>query len=474
MKPQGEPAATGTNPRRLAHALLVRVEATDAFADRVLDATLKKSDIQPQDKALVTELVYGALRHLDTLDARLNTLLSKPLITLPGPVRAALRLGAYQLMMMRVPAYSAVNESVKLIGKKYGALLGVVNGVLRRLARELDAQAPSGLGSHNQQGQQKALSVQASVDAHPPWLQQQIRQVLNDDEAEALMVANMTRPQVTIRVNTTRTSSAALQSRLKDAGITAQPSAYCADSLVLPPAGPVHLLPGFDDGHLAVQDGAATLVGHLLAPPRRSIVVDMCSAPGGKAMHAAALMDNTGHIVALDVHPGRLQLVSRNQARLGHANITPVLADMSTAEGVATLRGVLAGRRVSHVVLDAPCSALGTLRRHPELRRRDGANVPALAILQSTLLDVAASLLAEGGVLVYAVCTLTAAEGPDQIAAFLRRHPNFEVTPPPDALAAVREGPYLRTWPHRHSLDGFFAARLVRRATILRQPGAIP
>lgn len=477
-----QPAAP--NARRLAHALLVRVEATQAYSDRVLDATLNKAAPSPQDRALITELAYGTLRHLDSLDAQLDALLSKPIATLPAGVRAALRLGAYQLLMMRVPAYSAVNESVKLVGRKYGALAGVVNGVLRSLARQQAALLEPGAGGENaqtkavaQSPEAKAAARRTAVAAHPPWLQAHIVAALGADEGGALMEANLTRPNVSVRVNTTRITAATLLQQLADAGVQAVPQALCKDSLTLPPAGSVQDLPGFKEGLMAVQDGAATLVGHLLAPPEHGLVLDMCAAPGGKAMHAACMMNNTGHVIACDVHPGRLRLIERNAERLGHHTVTPLLADMSSPQGAAAVAALIADNawpEPSHVVLDAPCSALGTLRRHPELRRKDGANIAALTLLQRELLDVAQTFVPVGGMLVYAVCTLTQAEGPDQVAAFLARHQDFELEQPSDALAAVRDGCFVRTWPHRHGLDGFFAARLRRRAAILRTPAAIP
>jgi 16S rRNA (cytosine967-C5)-methyltransferase len=443
------------------------VEATAAFADRVLDATLQKAHLAPQDRALLTELFYGTLRQQGMLDARLDALLTKPIGSLPVAVRAALRLGAYQLLMMRVPAYSAVNESVKLVGKKYGALTGVVNGTLRQLAR----QQPAGAAEPGAQPDDGSAAARA---AHPPGLRHLIETALGATDGAALMRANLTRPQISVRVNTTRVSPAQLRAQLQAAGIDAQPSPYCADSLVLPPAGSVAHLPGFDAGLMAVQDGAATLVGHLLAPEPGSTVVDLCAAPGGKAMHAAALMGNVGRIIACDVHPGRLQLIERNAARLGHPIVETLLGDMSAPGGQQLLAERLGPIRPSHVMLDAPCSALGTLRRHPELRRKDGTNVEALVQLQRLLLEAAGALLPVGGVLVYAVCTFTAAEGPEQIEAFLARHADFELEAPPQALTAVSDGRFLRTSPHEHGLDGFFAARLRRRATILRQPGAIP
>lgn len=464
----------------MAHALLVRVEATQAYADRVLDTTLHKTELSPQDRSLVTELAYGTLRHVTSLDSRLNTLLSKPIATLPAGVRAALRLGAYQLLMMRTPDHSAVNESVKLVGRKYGALVGVVNGVLRKLARQqaaaagVPAQGPSDAA---QPPVATAAQLQAAQEAHPAWLQEHILAALGPEEGRALMVANLERPAVTLRVNTTRVPPEALLQRLIEAGVQARPSSYCHDSLVLPPAGQVQALPGFAAGDMAVQDGAATLVGHLLNPPPHATVLDVCAAPGGKAMHAACLMGNTGHVIACDVHPGRLRLIERNAQRLGHSQVVPLLADMAAPEGTTRVRALVAENgwpEPTHVVLDAPCSALGTLRRHPELRHKDGSNIAQLTQVQSALLDAAQAFVPADGVLVYAVCTLTEAEGPQQIAAFLRRHPDFVVENPGEAFASVRDGRFVRTWPHRHGLDGFFAARLRRRAAILRSPAAIP
>lgn len=475
------PGASGA--RAVAHSVLVRVDTQAAYGGRALDAALKRAQLADSDRALATELVYGTLRHGPALDAALGEYLSSPMQRLPIPVRCALRLGAYQLLHMRVPAYSAVNESVTLVGARYGVLAGLVNAVLRRLAAataQAAAAEPAHAGSLNRQlpdpSDGQAMEAYGAATSHPPWLVQRLMAQLGADGAQACVAANNRPPKLSLRVNLCKTSREDLQERLMQRGVAAQCSPHCPETLLLPPAGAIAELPGYSDGHFAVQDGAATLVGHLLAPPSGATVFDLCAAPGGKSAHAFELMAGQGRVVAVDVHPGRSSLIAKNAARLGHAGISAVVADVAEPGALAAVCAEAGVSGIDYALLDAPCSALGTLRRHPELRRSDGTSVPRLAALQAQLLDAAAACMAPGGVLVYAVCTVTEEEGPQQVAAFLARWPEFRLAPLPDALTAYADGNLgaLRTWPHRHDLDGFFAARLVRDAITLRPLGANP
>jgi 16S rRNA (cytosine967-C5)-methyltransferase len=464
-----EPPAGQQSPRRLAHAVLTRVDTTQAYSDRVLDTALDRATMSDQDRSLATELVYGTLRHLPALDHQLNLLLTEPVTKLPLPVRAALRLGAYQLLHMRMPAYSAVNESVQLVTRRYGKLMGLANAVLRKLATQKAALDAEGAPMPD-----VPPADWATHFSHPLWLVQLMRDELGDADALALLTQNNTPPKLALRVNLRATTRAALQQRLADHGVACEASPFCPESLILPPCGAVTALPGFAEGHFAVQDVAATLVGRLLDPTPGATVLDLCAAPGGKATHALELMDDSGQVIAVDVHPGRMQRVLQNAERLGLAHLTPLVTDLTDLAASSAALKALGVTQAPFVLLDAPCSALGTLRRHPELRHREAEVVPRLTQLQATLLDHAATWVAPGGVLVYAVCTWTQREGPQQIASFLARHPEFTLAKPKDTFAAVTENDTLRCWPHKHGLDGFFAARLVRSAITLRPSQPIP
>ena len=436
----------------------MRVAADAAYGERALHAALDRTCLEERERALVTELVYGTLRHQLSLDAALGAHLSQPLRKLPPPVLAALRLGAYQLIHTRVPPHSAVHESVDLVRRRFGRLGGVVNAVLRKVAgAQCDAAPPEAVPAD-------PVAELALTGSHPTWLVEELLGRWDADEVRAFMDANNARAPLSLRVNRRRSSRAEVVALLRESGRQVQLCEALEDGLLVPKPGKVKALPGFAEGLYTVQDMAATLVGLWAAPVPGSIVLDACAAPGGKSTHLAELMGDEGVVVATDVHPAKMRLIAGNAERLGLEAVRPRVAD---AQDGAALAAVLAAEGLSQVdlaVLDAPCSGLGTLRRNPELRHRTRASLQSLVALQARLLGAVAPLVRPGGALLYAVCTLTEAEGPAQVQRFLAAHPAFRVAPPRAALAPWTEGPFLRTYTHRHGTDSFFAARLEKIA----------
>lgn len=440
--------------RTVAHDVLVRVETEAAFADRLLGAPLEA--LSRADRALASQLVYGALAWQGRLDHHLAQLVRGSLDELDPPVRAALRLGLYQLLFLdRVPAYAAVDASVRLAHRRGRGAAGLVNAVLRRAAREgraglslLDASADP---THR-------LAVEWS---HPRWLVDRLADEIGLDELPALLAAHNERGPVTVRVNRLRTTDEALARDLAAHGIPAAPARWADGALALErSAGALRSLPPFRDGHFAFQGEASQLATLLLGIGPGASVLDACAAPGGKTVQAAAAATPGGRVVALDVRRAGARRIAAEAARLGLAAVHPLVADARRAPLGGTFDAVL---------VDAPCSGLGTLRRHPELRwRRSEDDLARLAVLQGQLLAGAAPLVRPGGTLVYAVCTPMRAETDDVIASFLARHPRFvreSAAPqlPARAASLVSADGALRTWPHRHDLDAFFAVRLRAR-----------
>lgn len=452
----------------------MRVSATQAFGSRALDTALSRSQLPERDRALVTELVYGTLRCTAQLDDKLSRYLTQPLHKLPPPVRMALRLGVYQILHTRIAAHSAVNESVALV-QRFGHLRGVVNAVLRKIAqahaddsakagpsaKELEPTAPTAQFADNI----AELSIEGS---HPTWLVRQLTQQLGFEQARAWVLANNQAAPLAIRVNGLQKSCREVQAALEEHGVEVTAHPHVPMALVGRRGGRVVNMPGFEQGDFTVQDPAAMLVGLWAAPSAGQLVLDTCAAPGGKSLHLAELMANTGLVVAMDVHPGKKRLIDKAAARLNLTNIRTAVGDARSATDLAQALQQATGRpgaKAELVVVDAPCSGMGTLRRNPELRTCQSTRIEALALLQRDILQAAATQVAEGGHLVYAVCTMTQQEGPDQVDAFLARHPEFEVAPLPQALEAFAAGPYLTTWTHRHAMDSFFAAKLRRKTS---------
>ncbi len=458
--------SSSTVARQLAQEILVRVSRDGAFAERVLHSRLERTPLAERDRAFVTELVYGTLRHQTFLDASLCAHMRKPLTQLPEPVLAALRLGAYQIMFTRVPARSAVNESVGLV-RRYGRMTGVVNAVLRRLGE--CAAAQSQLEPHNGDNTLNDIATTACDPAalserfsHPQWLVEAMLEQRGSAATGAWLAANNDPAPVTLRVNSRRTNRASLMDRLQAAGIRCEtPPTHTGDTLWVRRAGPVKAMPGFDEGLFSVQDSAATWVGHMLGVQPGDVVLDMCAAPGGKATHAAELMRDKGLVLAVDRHAAKTRLITDNAARLGLRCIEVAAVDSRDGEALQGLLQSHGHNHPTHIILDAPCSGMGTLRRNPELRQKADVS-ESLVQMQAALLDTAAALLPVGGRVVYAVCTVTAAEGPEQISAFLVRHPDFSVVPPPPMLDFARDDDGMRTWTDLHGTDSFFATCLER------------
>ncbi len=434
--------------RAVAHEVLVRAETTDAFADVLLADRLAGGDLSPPDHALATRLVYGALAWQGRLDHHLKGLVRGPLGELDPPVRAALRLGLYQLLFLdRVPPYAAVDASVRLARAAAGAgAAGLVNAVLRRAAAgatELPLPDPAA-------DPLERLAVEWS---HPRWLVARWAEELGPDELPRLLAANNAAGPTAVRAHRPRSGRDALGAELGAANVTAVPSKWAADGLVIAEGGArLRALPAWREGRLAFQGEASQLVGMLLGLTPGDRLLDACAAPGGKAVHAAALLEGRGLVVALDRRPAGVRRIGGEAARLGAATVHGVVADA---------RRPPFAHRFDAVLVDAPCSGLGTLRRHPELRwRRRPEDIPRLAALQREILAGVAPLVRPGGALVYAVCTLAREENEDVVEWLCAAYPGFALERPPLPPALLTPAGHLRSLPHRHDLDGFFAARL--------------
>jgi 16S rRNA (cytosine967-C5)-methyltransferase len=434
--------------------ILLRV-AEGAFSDLALDGALgKDSKMDPRDRGLVTELVYGVLRHQARLDFALSHFLRKPLARVKPPVLMILRLGAYQLLNLdRIPHRAAVHATVELTsGIKLSRATGFVNGVLRSLARNPEAVPwPDPVLS--------PLLYLTHWLSLPEWLAVRWLDEFGFEEAAALGQAMLEPAPFTLRVNTLKVSREEYLERLHQAGRSASPTRYASEGLVINGRGE-DALPGSADGWFQVQDEASMLIAHLLGPLAGERILDACSAPGGKTTHIAALTGNRAKIMAFDLHPRRLELVVQGAKRLGCEGIETKPWDFTTPPDF------LAGESCDRILVDAPCSGLGVLRRNPETRwRRTGEDIGRLAKLQRTILDQVAPLLRPGGALLYSVCTLTPEETKGVVQSFLASHPDFTMEDlrglvPQEWGGLIGADGALHTFPHRHDgMDGFYAVR---------------
>ena len=416
--------------RSVALDVIRRVIEEGAYSTLTFGRTLERASLSPRDAALAAELTYGTLRRRLALDHALARFLERPLDTAPKAARSLLRLGAYQLLFTRVPPHAAVSESVALAERRHR---GFVNAVLRRLA---DAEVVWPTGARDED-----VAIRTGL---APWAVAELRRLVGE-EAEAAATALASPARLTLRTNTCRTTVDELERALLERGIGVERGEVHPDSLIVQ-AGSPSSMPGFDAGWFAVQDQASSSVVTMLAPEPGERVLDACAGPGGKAGHLACLLGQEGELVATDATPARAGLVRATLDRLGLRGRVVVQDARSPA---------VAGP-FDRILVDAPCSGLGSSRRRPELLWRPSRDeLSSLARLQVAIVTGVADLLRPGGVLVYSVCTFPRAETDAACDAIARHRPDLE----PFELSGP-DGPAsrIRLWPHRHGTDAMFVA----------------
>ncbi|MEH6617848.1 MAG: 16S rRNA (cytosine(967)-C(5))-methyltransferase RsmB [Porticoccus sp.] len=433
--------------------MIVRVAAAKVIAsvlqdDGSLSTLLPQyaSKVEERDRGLLQQLCYGTLRYYPRVAAYLNLLLAKPFKAKDQDLEAVLACSLYQLLETRVPPHAAVNEAVatcKALKKIWAK--GLVNAVLRRFLREraeLD----------------ETLKDNPSFNtAHPDWLSSLWREAW-PDKLDDLILANNTQPPMTLRVNRRHLSQEQYLEQLKTAGIDASATPFSHDGITLQSPRDVLTLPGFSKGDVSVQDEAAQLSAQLLELESGQRVLDACCAPGGKTCHILELLDNTGEVVALDIAPNRLERVEENLERLG------LQAELIAADAADT-NTWWDNKSFDRILLDAPCSATGVIRRHPDVKLlRKPADVAKLAELQLTLLKALWPLLESGGLLLYATCSTLPQENDQVILEFIRPINNVSVEKV--AITTGIETPVGRQLlPQINGHDGFYYALLRKTAT---------
>ncbi len=458
------------NPRQLALFALKDLE-TGSFTDIVIDRLLSKFELSAIDRHLFTELVNGIIRRKRSLDAIIDQLAKQPAHRQPPHLRQLLRLGLYQLRYLdRIPDSAAVNTTVDL-AKANGltGLAGVVNGILRQYLR-----------LQNERVEVLDLPVDpisrlGTLYSFPDWLIEQWVTALGSIETEQLCQAFNQSPSIDLRINILTIDRDSWPNLSQSAEIEQQRAKLIdlfqtAGSQAIPipdlpqglrfvgNVGAINQLPGYQDGWWTIQDSSAQLVTHLLDPQPNEVVIDACAAPGGKTTHIAELMGNTGKILALDKTASRLKKLQQNLDRLQLDTVKILIGDSCEFNELTNT--------ADRVLLDAPCSGLGTLHRRADARwQKTPAQIQDLAKLQAKLLANTATWVKPGGVLVYATCTVCSIENEDVILPFLKTHPDWQIELPPtdSALASLAcDAGWIKVWPHRQQMDGFFMVKLRR------------
>ncbi len=450
---------TPPTARQIALQILHTLETQHAYTDVVLRQTLQHVTLERRDRAFVTDCVYGVMRWQARLDWLLGHVCRRPLTTLTPWIRNALRLGVYQcLWMERVPHHAAVHATVDL-ARRFGhqGTASFVNGVLRTLLREHTTyQLPDAIAT--------PAAHLAMAYSHPHWLVERWLQRYGWERTQALCCANNSSSGITLRTNTLRITPQALASRLLEEGLQhVSPAPLRPEGLLVQGTDRLDLLPSYQAGLFQVQDQGAMLVAPLCEAQPGQRWLDVCAAPGGKTTHLAQLLHDTGQIVACDAQAGRLRLLQRNVQRLGLASVSVVVADATV--------GFPAPGLYDGILVDAPCSGFGVVRRHPDIKwRRSAADLTALQEVQLTILHTQQASLAAHGTLVYSVCSNEPEETQQVVQRFLDAHPAMQLYPLgcPRLAQAPGVNPMpgtLDLTPEQWGTEGVFVARFRRQPT---------
>ena len=437
--------------RKAALRVLVNCRTNGAWADAALNVQIRRDGLSGADAALCSRIVYGVLQNQLLLDHYISAYCSQKPDHLQPPLLDILRIGAYQILFLdKIPDSAAVNESVELAKIfKRGQAAGLVTAVLRKISKNKD-----NLPEIPGQTPERTLSIRYS---HPRWLVKRLLPILGVEETEKFLAANNDVAPMTVQVNPLKTSAEKLTAELTEAGVTVKPHAWVPDCLELSGTGDLTALRAFRDGDFMVQDPAARLVSLIADVKPGQRVLDVCAAPGGKSFSAAFAMGNQGSIQSCDLHENKLKRVRESAERLGITCIEAAPADGRVFKPEWE-------NAFDVVLVDAPCSGLGIIRKKPDTRYKKADELFALPVIQTAILENAARYVAPGGTLVYSTCTILPEENEQVSDAFLAEHPEFSresfTLPEPVGKTDGR----LTLWPQRHDTDGFYICRMTRKA----------
>lgn len=444
--------------RERAVRILSRVDEKEAYANLLLQRELREVE-DGRDRQLITLLVNGTLKNRLTLDYALRRHLRTPLSALPHEVRWILRISAFQLLFLsKIPAPAAVNEGVEMTKRRQRKYSGLVNGVLHKVLEE-------GWNIRWPNPEKEAARYLSVRYSHPEWMVKRWFKRYGFEETERLCQTNNEPAPLWIRTNTLLTTREELMDRLQQEGLEVSLGERVPESLNVENSGALDKLSSFQEGLFTVQDESSQLVAHVLNPQPGERVLDACGAPGGKTTHLAQKMKNQGEILAFDIHPHKVELIAQLAERLG---ITIIKAQAGDAR---EMPGIQNGS-CQKVLVDAPCSGLGVIRRRADLRwNKAEEEISELPALQLEILERAAQCVALGGELVYSTCTIEPEENFEVVKSFRKAHPEFKPINLLDVLPfslnderdiRQAEKGMLQILPHRHGMDGFFLAKFKR------------
>jgi 16S rRNA (cytosine967-C5)-methyltransferase len=445
-----------SSPRHAAFHTLLRIDKERSYADILIDHELKEGELTGPDRGLYTELVYGTLRRQGNLDHIIGQFSKTPPARLEKFVLLLLRLGLYQMFFLdRVPVSAAVNETVNLAKQYASRASGFINAVLRSADRGRDSIVYP-------DPDKEPAAFLAARHSHPQWIVEKWLKQLGYTEAAELAAAMSAPPSFIIRANRLKIDRDALIRRLQAEGVTAVPCSYAPDGLLITSSISLSSLKSFAEGLFAVQDESSQLAAFLLSPEPGDSILDLCAAPGGKATYLAELTGDSCTLAACDRNPRKLALIREVVERLGIQSIATTLLDATKP------LEKLQPRFFDRILVDAPCSGLGVIHRNPEGKWwKEQTDPERLAVTQLAIISNAADRLKPGGIMVYSTCSTSLEENEQVVNNFIKQHPDFVIEPVSRVLPSLAkmetEAGFFRSWPHRHGMDGFFAARFKKK-----------
>lgn len=437
------------NVREVALDVLLQIEKNQAYSNLLLNQTIKKSSLQDRDVALLTEMIYGTIQRRDTLDFYLNPF-TKKAKKIKDWVQILLRLSVYQIVYLdKIPERAVVHEAVNIAKKRgHQGISGMVNGVLRNFLRQE-------LRSFSEiKDPVERLAVETS---HPLWLVKRWVKQYGIEDTEKMCANNLKAPHVSVRVNRTKGTVEEAKQRLEEEGIAVRLGLLLEDSIIIEKGNVVHTN-SFKEGYITIQDESSMLVARALAPQTGSKVLDSCAAPGGKTTHIAEQMNNEGEVIACDLHEHKIKLIKEISSRLDLSIIKPKVMDARKAQDHFEKESF------DYILVDAPCSGLGVIRRKPDLKwSKTEKDILAITKIQQDILNSVAPLLKKGGFLVYSTCTVDKDENESTVRTFLEKNNDFIYDEEilnrlPKALKSIGryEKGQITILPHDFDSDGFF------------------
>ncbi|MCX7748113.1 MAG: 16S rRNA (cytosine(967)-C(5))-methyltransferase RsmB [Clostridia bacterium] len=444
-------------PREVALKILYEINEKDAYSNIAVNKHLESHSLNPLDKAFVTDMVYGTLKWRLSIDWVIGHFSSVKIKKISPWILNILRMGVYQLLYMeKVPESAAVNESVNL-AKRYGhtASSRFVNAVLRSIIKKKD--------EIHYPDSQKDLEAYLSVKySHPEWMVKNWVGRFGREFTEKLLQSNNEIPDFSVRVNRIKVTKEELVEKFKEKDIPTENGKYLEEALVIKKPMAITKTDAFILGDFQIQDESSMLVARALDPQKDELVMDVCSAPGGKATHIAELMDNKGTVIARDIHPHKIELIKEAARRLGLQIIRAEVFDAQSVDPDYI-------KKADRVLVDAPCTGLGIIRRKPDIKwARDIEDKKEITKLQLKILSSASEYVKPGGVLVYSTCTIESEENEEIVEAFLKTKGEFELCDMEDVLPIPlkknnQPRGMVQLYPHIDGMDGFFIAKMKRR-----------